>query len=290
VLVGQIGGQPVDETTVVDAVRQTLIDPALDSAFVAEAVRLPSEAYLGDQMPIVDPDAIHNARNALQHRIGAELQPLWRDMHARLRANSFSLSPAAKGARKLRNAALHYLVASGAADGPLTAFEQFDSADNMTERQAALGILANGESPERIAALDIFYNRYCADALTLDKWFQTQAFALHPDTVDLVEELGRHKDFTLNNPNRVRALYGAFSGNQWAFHHRSGKGYRLVADCILALDAINPQTAARLVPPLGRWKRFDAQRAALMQAQLQRIRSRPGLSKDVMEQVRKSLN
>ena len=290
VLVGQIGGQPVDETTVVDAVRQTLIDPALDSAFVAEAVRLPSEAYLGDQMPIVDPDAIHNARNALQHRIGAELQPLWRDMHARLRANSFSLSPAAKGARKLRNAALHYLVASGAADGPLTAFEQFDSADNMTERQAALGILANGESPERIAALDIFYNRYCADALTLDKWFQTQAFALHPDTVDLVEELGRHKDFTLNNPNRVRALYGAFSGNQWAFHHRSGKGYRLVADCILALDAINPQTAARLVPPLGRWKRFDAQRAALMQAQLQRILSQPGLSKDVMEQVRKSLD
>ena len=290
VLVGQIGGQPVDESAVVDAVRQTLIDPALDSAFVAEAVRLPSEAYLGDQMPIVDPDAIHNARNALQHRIGAELQPLWRDMHARLRANSFSLSPAAKGARKLRNAALHYLVASGAADGPLTAFEQFDSADNMTERQAALGILANGESPERIAALDIFYNRYCADALTLDKWFQTQAFALHPDTVDLVEELGRHKDFTLNNPNRVRALYGAFSGNQWAFHHRSGKGYRLVADCILALDPINPQTAARLVPPLGRWKRFDAQRAALMQAQLQRILSRPGLSKDVMEQVRKSLN
>ncbi|EAT08943.1 aminopeptidase N [Sphingobium sp. 10 DY56-G10] len=290
VLVGQIGGQPVDETTVVDAVRQTLIDPALDSAFVAEAIRLPSEAYLGDQMPIVDPDAIHDARDALQHRIGAELEPLWRDMHARLRANSFSLSPAAKGARKLRNAALHYLVASGAADGPLTAFEQFDSADNMTERQAALGILANGESPERIAALDIFYNRYCADALTLDKWFQTQAFALHPDTVDLVEELGRHKDFTLNNPNRVRALYGAFSGNQWAFHHRSGKGYRLVADCILALDPINPQTAARLVPPLGRWKRFDAQRATLMQAQLQRILSQPGLSKDVMEQVRKSLD
>ena len=190
VLVGRIGGQAADEGAVIDAIRQTLTNPALDPAFVAEAIRLPSEAYLGDQMPIVDPDAIHNARNALQHRIGAELQPLWRDMHARLRANSFSLSPAAKGARKLRNAALHYLVASGAADGPLTAFEQFDSADNMTERQAALGILANGESPERIAALDIFYNRYCADALTLDKWFQTQAFAFHPDTVDLVEELG----------------------------------------------------------------------------------------------------
>ena len=278
VLVGRIGGQTADEGAVIDAIRQTLTDPTLDPAFVAEAIRLPSEAYLGDQMRQVDPDAIHAAREALQRSIGAELEPLWRDVHAGLKANGFALSPAAKGARKLRNAALHYLVASGAADGPAIAFDQFSSADNMTERQAALGTLANGVSPERVAALDIFYNRYSADALTLDKWFQTQAFAFHPDTVDLVEELGRHKDFTLSNPNRVRALYGAFSGNQWAFHHRSGKGYRLVADCIIALDGLNPQTAARLVPPLGRWKRFDTERAALMQAELRRILAQPGLS------------
>ena len=290
VLVGRIGGQAADEGAVIDAIRQTLTNPALDPAFVAEAIRLPSEAYLGDQMRQVDPDAIHAAREALQRSIGAELEPLWRDVHAGLKANGFALSPAAKGARKLRNAALHYLVASGAADGPAIAFDQFSSADNMTERQAALGTLANGVSPERVAALDIFYNRYSADALTLDKWFQTQAFAFHPDTVDLVEELGRHKDFTLSNPNRVRALYGAFSGNQWAFHHRSGKGYRLVADCIIALDGLNPQTAARLVPPLGRWKRFDAERAALMQAELRRILAQPGLSKDVTEQARKSLD
>lgn len=290
VLVGRIGGQTADEGAVIDAIRQTLTNPALDPAFVAEAIRLPSEAYLGDQMRQVDPDAIHAAREALQRSIGAELEPLWRDVHAGLKANGFALSPAAKGARKLRNAALHYLVASGAADGPAIAFDQFSSADNMTERQAALGTLANGVSPERVAALDIFYNRYSADALTLDKWFQTQAFAFHPDTVDLVEELGRHKDFTLSNPNRVRALYGVFSGNQWAFHHRSGKGYRLVADCIIALDGLNPQTAARLVPPLGRWKRFDAERAALMQAELRRILAQPGLSKDVTEQARKSLD
>lgn len=290
VLVGRIGGQAADEGAVIDAIRQTLTNPALDPAFVAEAIRLPSEAYLGDQMRQVDPDAIHAAREALQRSIGAELEPLWRDVHAGSKANGFALSPAAKGARKLRNAALHYLVASGAADGPAIAFDQFSSADNMTERQAALGTLANGVSPERVAALDIFYNRYSADALTLDKWFQTQAFAFHPDTVDLVEELGRHKDFTLSNPNRVRALYGAFSGNQWAFHHRSGKGYRLVADCIIALDGLNPQTAARLVPPLGRWKRFDAERAALMQAELRRILAQPGLSKDVTEQARKSLD
>jgi len=289
VLVGRIGGQAVDEEAVIAAIRNTADDPLLDPAFVAEAIRLPSEAYLGDQMAVVDPDAIHVARDALQRRIGTELEPLWRDIHARTKANAFALSSTAKGARKLRNTALLYLAASDATDGPAVAFGQFSEADNMTERQAALATLANGTSAEREAALDIFYNRYRDDALTLDKWFQTQACAFHPDTVDLVEELGRHRDFTLTNPNRVRALYGAFAGNQWAFHHRSGKGYRLIADCIIALDKLNPQTAARLVPPLGRWKRFDEGRAALMRAELQRILLQPGLSKDVTEQVSKSL-
>ncbi|WP_150292136.1 aminopeptidase N [Sphingobium estronivorans] len=289
VLVGRIGGQPVDEDAVIAAIRDTITDPLLDPAFVAEAIRLPSEAYLGDQMAVVDPDAIHAARDTLQRRIGAELEPLWRDIHAKTKANAFALSSAAKGARKLRNTALHYLAASGAQDGPAVAFGQFSDADNMTERQAALATLANGTSAEREAGLDIFYNRYRDDALTLDKWFQTQAFAFHPDTVDLIEELSQHKDFTLANPNRVRSLYGAFAGNQWAFHHKSGKGYRLVADCIIALDKLNPQTAARLVPPLGRWKRFDEGRAALMRAELQRILAEAGLSKDVTEQVSKSL-
>ncbi|WP_097090532.1 aminopeptidase N [Novosphingobium sp. Chol11] len=288
-LVGRVAGQAVDETAVIAAIRDTVNDPHLDSAFIAEAIRLPSEAYIGDQMVQVDPDAIHAARDALQRRVGKELEPLWRDVHARTGANGFSLSAAAKGARKLRNIALIYLVASGAADGPAVAFSQFDEADNMTERQSALATLANDPSDEREAALDIFYNRYRDDALTLDKWFQTQAFASHPDTVDLVEELAGHPDFTLANPNRVRSLFGAFAGNQWAFHHQSGKGYRLVADCIIALDKLNPQTAARLVPPLGRWRRFDEERAALMRGELQRILSQPGLSKDVTEQVSKSL-
>lgn len=289
VLVGSISGGDVDEVMVIEAVRGTVTDPLLDAAFIAEAIRLPSEAYLGDQMPVVDPDAIHAAREALQRRIGASLEPLWRDVHAKTKANAFSLSPAAKGARKLRNTALHYLVASGADDGPAIAFAQFDEADNMTERQAALATLANGTSPEREAALDIFYNRYGGDALTLDKWFQTQALAFHPDTVAQVEELGRHKDFTLSNPNRARALYGAFSANQWAFNDRSGRGYTMVADIIISLDTLNPQTAARLVPPFGRWRRFDERRAGLMRAELQRILAAPGLSKDVMEQAAKSL-
>jgi aminopeptidase N len=290
VLVGRIAGQGVDADAVVAAVRHTITDPLLDPAFIAEAIRLPSEAYLGDQMRVVDPDAIHAARDALQQTIGQALEPLWRDIHARTKADVFALSPAAKGARKLRSMALHYLVASGVQDGPAIAFAQFSEADNMTERQAALATLANGDSAEREAALDIFYNRYRDDALTLDKWFQTQAFALHPDTVDQIAQLAQHRDFTLANPNRVRSLFGAFAANQWAFHHISGRGYRLVADCIIALDRLNPQTAARLVPPLGRWKRFEEGRASLMRAELQRILAQPGLSKDVMEQAGKSLD
>ncbi|HEX7821784.1 MAG TPA: aminopeptidase N [Sphingobium sp.] len=289
VLMDHIAGGTLDSAPVIGAIRGTLADPALDGAFIAEAVKLPGEAYLGDQMPVVDPDGIHDAREALQAEIGRVLEDQWRALHAKSARPTFSLSPDAKAARRLRNVALNFLVASGAKDGPAIAFAQFDGADNMTERQSALATLANGTSDEREAALDIFYNRYSKDALVLDKWFQTQAFGFHPGTVELVEQLGRHKDFTLANPNRARALYGAFSGNQWAFNRADGKGYRMIGDFILAVDAINPQVAARMVPPLGRWRRFDAARAALMQAELRRIEESAGLSRDVREQVLKSL-
>jgi aminopeptidase N len=159
----------------------------------------------------------------------------------------------------------------------------------MTERQGALAVLANRSCAERTRVLDDFYARYAGDALVLDKWFQTQALAFHPDTVEIVRGLGQHKDFTLSNPNRVRSLYGAFGANQWAFHSGEGAGYTLLADLICTLDPVNPQTAARMVPPLGRWRRFAEPRAGLMRAALERILAQPGLSKDVTEQVSKSL-
>ncbi len=288
-LVGDVSGQPLDDAPVIAAIRDTANDPLLDAAFIAEAIRLPSESYLGDQMAIVDPDAIHAARDRLQSKIGKALEPLWRDIHARTEANSFSLSAQARGARKLRNTAIAYLSGSGAADADDLAFSQFDRADNMTERQAALAVLSNSSGDKREIALDVFYNRYSGDALVLDKWFQTQALSFHPDIVAHVKELAQHKSFTLTNPNRVRSLYGAFAANQWAFNHKSGEGYRMVADLIIALDPINPQTAARLVPPLGRWRRFDVKRGEMMQNALKRILAQPGLSKDVTEQVSKSL-
>jgi aminopeptidase N len=289
VLLGAIAGGPLESAPVIEAVRNTIGDSSLDRAFVAEAVKLPSEAYLGDQMSLVDPDAIHAARDALQGEIGQALETEWRAIHHETARNGFSLSYDARAARRLRGVALNYVVASGVPDGPAIALDQFDRADNMTERQAALGILVSDRGAEREQALAAFHNRYAGNALVIDKWFTTQAIGLHPDTVEIVEALSGHSDFTLHNPNRARSLWGAFAANQWAFNRADGRGYRLLADTIIALDKINPQSAARLVPPLGRWKRFDEARANQMRAALMRIVATPGLSKDVMEQASKSL-
>jgi aminopeptidase N len=273
----------------VDAVRNTLESNALDPAFVAEAVLLPSEAFIGDQMLVVDPDAIHAAREALRADLGTALADHWHAAFKRHKADAFVYTPEAKGGRRMRNVALGYIDAADPVEGAALAFEQFKACDNMTDRQAALITLANGNAAERVAALDIFYNRYRDDALVLDKWFTTQALSIRSDTVEVVAELMNHPDFTLSNPNRARALIGSFGVNQTRFHDVSGRGYRLYADAIIALDKINPQTAAKQVPALGRWRRFDDARQALMQAELQRVVDTPGLSKDVFEQASKSL-
>jgi aminopeptidase N len=289
-LVAAVTNGRADHGPVLDAVGNTLADAALDPAFVGEAMLLPSEAFIGDGMATVDPNAIFRAREALRRDIGRTHEPAWRAAYDATRADAFAYTPAAKGARRLRSVALGYLAASGAADVAELAFRQFERADNMTDRQGALGVLANGTSDERVAALDIFYNRYSDNALVLDKWFQTQALSTRDDTAEAVEELARHPDFTLANPNRARSLVGAFSVNQRAFHDPSGRGYRFLADQLIALDRLNPQTAAKLLPPLGRWRRFDEARAALMRGELERVLAVAGLSKDVFEQASKSLD
>ncbi|MDQ3140325.1 MAG: aminopeptidase N [Pseudomonadota bacterium] len=288
-LIAAVANGPVDHMPVIEAVRETLANGALDPAFVAEAVLLPSEAFIGDQMLVVDPEAIHAAREALRVELGRELETQWRSAYAAYGANRFEYSPAAKGARRLRTVALGYLAASGADDAAAMAMRQFEAADNMTDRQGALGVLSNSMAREREAALAAFYERYQNNALVLDKWFSVQALSSRGDTADAAIALAEHKDFTLANPNRARSLIGAFAANQRAFHHASGRGYRFLADMVLGIDKLNPQTAAKLVPPLGRWRRFEEKRAALMRAELQRIVDTPGLSKDVFEQASKSL-
>ena len=287
-LVAAVSGGEADHAAVIEAVRQTLTSDRLDPAFIGEAVLLPTEACVGDHMPVADPDATHRAREALRAALGGELETQWRAAYAANAANRFEYSPAAKGARRLRTVALGYLMASGAEDAPAIAIRQFSQTDNMTDRQGALGMLVNSDAGERAEALQAFYDRYRSNPLVLDKWFMVQAFSTRDDTAEAVALLAEHPDFTLSNPNRLRALVGAFATNQRAFHDASGRGYRFLADMILAADKLNPQSAARLVPPLGRWRRFDQKRAELMKAELRRIVETPGLSKDVFEQASKS--
>ncbi|MCC2602443.1 aminopeptidase N [Sphingopyxis yananensis] len=283
------GGDDTDKAAVIDAVAGTLTEAAADPAFVAEAIALPSEAFIGDQMLVVDPDAIRAARLALQSAIGRVLEADFRALLTKAAPPASDLSPTAKGGRRLRGVALTYLTAAGFVDAPQMALAMFRQADGMTERQAALAVLAHGDSAERETALAEFYDRYHNNALVLDKWFQVQSWSMRDDTPEAVERLAQHPDFTLSNPNRVRALYGALTGNQAAFHRADGKGYQLIADLVIALDSKNPQTAARMIPPLGRWKRFDEGRAAMMRSALERILAQPGLSRDVTEQASKSL-
>ncbi len=187
----------------------------------------------------------------------------------------------------MRNACLSYLCAAG--DTGLAA-AQFESAGNMTDSLAALAELAATDLPAREAALAAFHARWKDEALVLDKWFSIQATSRRPQTLDEVRRLMRHPDFDLRNPNRVRALVGAFAaGNPVRFHDASGAGYRLLADVLLALDPQNGQTAARMLDPLGAWRRQDAARGALMRAELERILALPGLSRLSYEKASKAL-
>jgi aminopeptidase N len=199
------------------------------------------------------------------------------------------LSPRAKGIRRLRTVALGLIAAADKQQAASLAKTQFDRADNMTDRQGALGILVSLDAPQRQAALDAFYERFHADPLVLDKWFALQAAAQRTDAVDQVLRLAAHPDFVITNPNRLRALAGTFGANHWAFHSPDGRGYAFLADMVIAADRLNPQVAARLVTPFGRWRRFEPRRSELMRAALERIAAVPGLSKDVYEQVSKSL-
>jgi aminopeptidase N len=287
-LVAGADGQEADFAPVVAAMGATLRSNALDTAFKGEALIIPGEAMIGDRLALVDPKAVHASRDALRRAVGSALLD---DLVAAqsMTAPGSDLSPQAKGVRRLRSVALGLIAAADPARGVALAKAQYDAADNMTDRQAGLATLVSLDGPEREAALADFYDRYRGDTLVIDKWFSLQAMASRADTLDQVDRLRGHGDFTMKNPNRLRALAGAFASNPWVFHSGNGRGYRMLADFIIAADAINPQVAARLVPPLGRWRRFVEPHGSAMRAELERVAATPRLSKDVFEQVTKSL-
>ncbi|MDP5103161.1 MAG: aminopeptidase N, partial [Erythrobacter sp.] len=284
--------QAAGAAAIIGAFRSSLADTALDDAMRGELLLLPSETYLFEVMAtgarLADPGAIHSAREGLKAAIGAALADELQALHARAAAVTLN-DPSGRGARKVKTTALVLIAAADPARAATLAAQQYDAADNMTDRQGALMVLCGLDCPERAERLASFYQRYTGNDLVIDKWFTLQALSLHPDVIAQVRKLAEHPDFTMKNPNRVRSLHMAFAGNPKGFHAVSGEGYRMVADVILALDPINPQTAARFVPSLGRWRRIEPLRAALMKAELERIMASGKLSRDTFEQVSRSL-
>jgi len=287
----QRGASPPVDAALIQAIGATLQAAGADPAFTAEALALPGEAFLADQMTIVDPDAIHAARNAARAAIGAAMADTLRETyHGLADPGPYGTDGAAVGRRSLRNACLAYLVASGEPDGIRLAKAQFDAGRNMTDVLAALAVLAAVDCPEREQALAAFHAKWRDDALVLDKWFAIQATAPLPGVLSQVRALTAHPDFEFRNPNRVRALIASFaSGNQVRFHAASGAGYDFLADMIMRIDPANGQIAARMVAPLGQWRRFDTARQGHMKKALQRIADMPGLSTNTFEMASKSL-
>ncbi len=276
----------------IDAFARTLADPRLDAAFRAEAVSLPSEAYLADQMDIADPEAVFAAREEARRAIATALGDRLIEAYEVNREDGpYRVDPESMGRRALKNAVLAYLAAPGGDPCGLgLALAQYRAGGNMTDVLAALSLIADRSEPEREAAFAEFYERWRDEALVIDKWFALQAMSRLPDTIDRVRKLLDHPAFTYGTPNRVYALIANFGANNPVrFHAMDGSGYRFLADQVLTLDPRNPQVATRLLTPLGRWRRQAPARQELMKAELQRILAAAQLSKQAFEIVSKGL-
>ncbi len=274
---------------IVGALKTVIEDESLDDLIRGELLSMPSQTYISEQIEAADPGRIFEEREALKAHIGSTLKDELHRLYERAEKVPYSMSAEAKGARKLKTLILVYAAASDPQKAAELATHQYDRADNMTDRQGALMVLTGIDSAERTGKLIDFYNLYEGNALVIDKWFSLQAMSLHPQVIEHVKALAEHEDFTMKNPNRVRSLYMAFAANPHGFHAASGEGYRMIADLILELDPINAQTAARFVPALGRWRKMEPGRSALMREQLERIAAAPKLSRDTFEQVTRSL-
>ena len=295
-LTGQVAGagNVVDrldlDDTFVDAMRKILVDDTLDPSFREQALLLPTESMIADQLDVVDPLAIHLARQFVRADIGARLRSeLLAQYDANQTPGEYSPDAESIGKRALKNLALAYLNAAPDDASLALAQKQFDGATNMTDRVAALSALVHARAPAAADALQRFYDEFQGEALVVDKWFAMQAAAPTTD-VNSVRELMTHKAFTLRNPNRARSLVSTFcAGNAVGFHAPDGSGYGFWAEQVIALDALNPQVASRLARAMDRWRRYTPDLQAHMKRALQQVAGQAKLSNDVREVVSKAL-
>ncbi len=281
----------VGEERYADALGHALADDSAEPAFKALLLALPSEPDLALMFEAADPAALHEARDHLRTRIAVHLGDLLRRLHGEMQIDGeFSPAASAAGRRALRNACAEALSADNHADNLTRLVGHFSAARNMTDMIGGLyPMVAMGGVP-REKALDSFHRAWRSEPLVLDKWFAVQGRDPNPDALERVIALTQHPDFEPTNPNRLRALVSTFANfNPARFHDPSGAGYAFLTDEILKVDAFNPMTAARLVEPLGGWRRYKPELGELMRAQLERIVAHPNLSKNVLELASKAL-
>ena len=269
----------------------SLLEHVENDALLAESLHLPSEESIGDRLPLIDIEGLFAVRQFLLKQLAQHLQAPLLATYQRCQDNRpFDVSAASMGKRRLKNTCLALLAHSGGSDIVQRAVEQFDQADNMTDEIAALRVVVDsGKSPYR-ACLDRFYHKWQDQKLVVDKWFSLQAMSQREDTLETVKTLAKHTAFDLQNPNRARALLATFSIlNPVRFHASDGQGYQFLTDYIIELDKFNPSIAARMTTALSRWRRFTPALQTLMTEQLRRLLAVEGLSNDVYELVKKSL-
>jgi len=274
------------------ALATILEDAALEPAFVALALAPPGEGDIAREIGSdIDPDAIFHARAALRAAIGEQLGAALTTLCDRMTfSGGYSPDARSAGRRALRNTAIDLLAATGKPAAIARVFRQYETADNMTDRMAALVTLSLHDVPEREHALGDFYGRYASDALVVDKWFSLQASIPQPGTLENVRRLTTHPAFSFGNPNRVRALIGAFAqGNTTQFNRADGLGYDFVADTVLTLDPKNPQISARLATAFRSWRILEGGRRAKAESALTRIKGVSSLSRDLADIVERAL-
>ncbi|MDP6655773.1 MAG: aminopeptidase N [SAR324 cluster bacterium] len=262
-----------------------------DSALLALALSFPNEPYLGEFMDIIDVEAIHKTRKFLRTELAQKLQPEFENTYINIqREGTFKIDPQSMGRRSLKNVCLSYLSELGGLENRKLAQTQFRKNENMTDVAGALGVLTHLDCEERESAFVEFENRWQKNTVVMDKWFALQAISSLPKTLENVRALTKHPSYEKNNPNKIRALISTFSRfNQLRFHAKDGSGYEFLAEQVLRLDPINPQTAARLVSVFNNWKNFAVVHKTKMNDQLQRIIKTPNLSGDTFEIVSKAL-
>ncbi|WP_109466437.1 aminopeptidase N [Albibacillus kandeliae] len=280
----------VPDSAYLDGILAVLRDDTLDPAYRALMLGLPGQselaASLAEKGITPDPMAIWTAVETLRQALAEHAQDTLPRLFAQSRVDApYAPDAEQSGKRALAGAVLALI---SRLDGGAEAARQYATADNMTLQLSALTCLLKTGKGE--AELGAFYDQWQHDRLVIDKWFSLQVMMAQPgQTASVTKALTQHRDFNWKNPNRFRATLGALAGNHAGFHAADGSGYALLADWLITLDPVNPQTTARMCSAFQTWKRYDAGRQGLVRAQLDRIMAQPGLSRDTSEMVSRIL-